>query len=525
MKRQRSWSGGRLGWRRPTWGLLGGAAIWLSQGCAQFAGIPATVFESAPVIQAAAQAPPPAEAGQPTGAPAAQLPAESPEAPPANESPAVVPNGTAQPAAEAASHALPISLDAVLHLAEDQNPQIALARERVHEAFAEKDVAAARWLPDLYVGTAYYRHEGGIQNEDGTLTHSSTGALFAGLEVQGKYDLRDIAYQQINAQRKVWQQKGELSRVTSETLLDAANTYIDLLTVRTGEAIARDLEKDLQDLLDRARKLASSEPAARVEVARIQAELDAQQQTWARLHSQANGAAAKLIYLLGLDPHADLVPVDRRLIPFQLVDASPPVDELVAQALANGPGVREMEGLLNLIQESMERAKGPGKYLPVFELRMAEGAFGAGPGEDMAWDNRWDLGLQARWNVTELFTVRDRQRVGQAKMHQAHLAYQDLRGKLTAGVQEARDSIQSGQEQIRLGETQIQDARQAYDLTTLRLKEVPQATSYSESLLAIGSLGRAQGNYLQAISAYDKAELRLLILLGSATCNQGPGKH
>src|SRR5262249_26686921 len=49
-------------------------------------------------------------------------------------------------------HLLPITLDTVLRLAEDQNGQIALARARVAEADAEVDLAGKRWLPDLYLG-------------------------------------------------------------------------------------------------------------------------------------------------------------------------------------------------------------------------------------------------------------------------------------------------------------------------------------------------------------------------------------
>ena len=53
---------------------------------------------------------------------------------------------------------LPINLETVFRLAEDQNSQLALARARVREACAEKDVAAKAWLPAVYAGTAYYRH-------------------------------------------------------------------------------------------------------------------------------------------------------------------------------------------------------------------------------------------------------------------------------------------------------------------------------------------------------------------------------
>ncbi len=510
-------------WRKA--GVSASGLLLLGAGCAQLAlpigrsSSPVSVVQAAgaggqltqgacpnanrAIIQAAAQTP---EQLPPT------LPAESP--PPTSAQPPAV--------APAPAKALPISLDTVLHLAEEQNAQIGQARERLREAYAERDIAKAAWLPNLYIGTAFYRHEGGIQNEDGTLTHSSTGAMFAGLELDGRLDIREVAFQQINAQRQVWQQKGELSRITSETLLEAANTYIDLLTARAAEAITLDMVQKFEDLSKRAKNAASVEKLAKVEVYRIESELDGQRQAIAKLRAQAAGATAKLAYLLGLDPCTELVPVDTRLIAFDLVDVTPPTDELVNQALTHGPGVREIEGLLNLIQKSMERAKGLGQLLPTVEMHMAEGGFGAGPGDRLDWDNRWDLALQARWNLTPLVTAKDRQRAAGAKMQQAHLAYQDLRGKLAAGVQEARETVLSGKHELELCAGQIKNAQEAYTLSDQRLREAAgQGTSYSEVLLAIGSIARAKGNYLSVISSYDKAQLRLLVLLGAAGTHPG----
>ncbi len=515
----------KTGWAASSWLLLG------TGGCAQLALPVGQSPAPAPVVRAPTAA---ADSGKPrqetcpsTYAPIVQVAAQAPDhLPPTAPAPHVEtpPAAPAYPPAEAlaAPKVLPISLDTVLRLAEDQNAQIGQARERLRAAYAERDVAKAAWLPNLYVGTAFYRHEGGIQNEDGTLTHSSTGAIFAGLEIDGKLDIREVAFQQINAQRQVWQQKGELSRVTSETLLDAANTYIDLLTARAAEAITLDMLQKFEDLLKRARNAAEVEKLARVEVYRIQSEVDGQRQAVAKLRAQAAGAAAKLAYLLGLDPCTQLVPVDTRLIAFDLVDVTPPTCELVNQALTNGPGVREIEGLLNLIQTSMERAKGPGQFLPTLEMHMAEGGFGAGPGDSLTWDNRWDLALQARWNLTPLVTAKDRQRAANAKLQQAHLAYQDLRGKLTAGVQEARETILSGKQEMELSAGQIKNAEEAYTLSDQRLREAAgQSTSYSEVLLAVGSIARAKGNYLSVISSYDKAQIRLLVLLGAAGAHPG----
>jgi outer membrane protein TolC len=412
------------------------------------------------------------------------------------------------------SRFLAINLDTVLRMAEDQNLQVALARARVREACAESDVAAASWLPRLEVGTAYFRHEGGIVNPDGTFVRSSFGAFFGGLELNGHLDLRDAVYQRVNAERQLWQQKGELRQITSETLLDAAETYVDMLAARTGEAIAASMQKDLQDLLVRAQKLASTEPGARVEVARIQAQLKGRDQVALELHEQAERASVKLAYLLGLDPSLTLVPIDAQLAPFDLVDATPPAAELAAQALSTGPGIREMEGLLALIHESIERSKGPGRLLPVFDVFMAEGVFGAGPGARSDWDNRWDFGVAAHWNLTDACTRCDRERVIRAKTQEAHLAYQDLRAKLTTGVYESREAILSGREQIRVTQEQISDARRAFKLSDERLKNNVPSSSASEVLLSLQALSVAQSSYVNVLRNYDKAQLRLLLLLG-----------
>src|SRR6202030_1870139 len=94
----------------------------------------------------------------------------------------------------------------------------------------------------------------------GQLIHSSYGSLFEGLEVDACFDIRQIAFGIVNAERKTWQQKGELTKITSETLLEAAGTYIDLLAARTGVVVAQGLQTKLQELLDRTQKLAKTEP-------------------------------------------------------------------------------------------------------------------------------------------------------------------------------------------------------------------------------------------------------------------------
>jgi outer membrane protein TolC len=429
------------------------------------------------------------------------------------------------PAAAEATPAkkLPVSLDTIFRLAQDQNTQVRLARERVRGACADLDVAQLGWLPRLYVGPAYYRHEGGIQNEDGTLTHSSMGALFAGTEIDGQLDLREYAYQKVRAEREVWQQKGELSRINYETLQDASDTYIDLLRARSDEALAQSQLDKQEDLIRFVAGL--KDPGYEGELDMLHADREGYRQLVLRARQQQQAYSAHLVYLLGLDPCTELIPVDDRLQAFNLIDAAVPVCDLVVRAVSFGPGVRELEGMLNLLTTSLTKAQGPSRLLPVFEMRMAEGAFGAGPGDDARWDNRWDLALQARWDLGSLVTGRARQRSGESKLQQVNLNLLDLRGKLTAGVQEAREATLSTHEQIGVAQKRLEYSQNAYNLhSKIRTEPEDKRAILRELIQNVRSLREAERDVLDTVAGYDKAQLRLILLLGpSAPPPSGAG--
>jgi outer membrane protein TolC len=412
-------------------------------------------------------------------------------------------------------HVLPLSLETIFRLAEEQNPQVRLAREQVSGASADLDLARNSWLPKIYAGPAYYRHEGGIQDFTGNLIHSSYGALFAGVEIRGKMDLRDLVYAKVDAERKIWQQHGELAKLTSENLLDAANTYVDLLAARTAEAIGRNLESRYRQLLEHAEKRAQASELAKEEVHRVQTEIKGQQQLNSKLRDNARSAAAKLNYLLGLDPDTELLVLDRQLMILDLVDLNVPPQVLVDQALTGGPGIREVQGLLAVIEEARQKASGTARFLPTMEVTVAEGAFGAGPGDSMRWDNRVDIALQARWNLTDLVSSKERSAIAQSKMDQVQLTYHDLRGKLALGVHESYEGSVSGREQIAFGTEQVKEATASYDKSFLRLeKQALLKGNVVDVLLSLKSLSAAQYELIRAIRAYDQAQIRLLVVTG-----------
>src|SRR5262245_42250278 len=62
---------------------------------------------------------------------------------------------------------LPINLATALQLSGARPLDIALASERTRAALAELERANVLWLPTLYLGVDYYRHDGQLQDVEG----------------------------------------------------------------------------------------------------------------------------------------------------------------------------------------------------------------------------------------------------------------------------------------------------------------------------------------------------------------------
>jgi len=203
-------------------------------------------------------------------------------------------------------------------------------------------------------------------------------------------------------------------------------------------------------------------------------------------------------------------------VPIALVDASRPVEAMVEEAWNHGPGVRELEGLLRVVEAARNANYGWAHWMPSIELNMVEGGYGAAPiGKPYDWANRFDLGVHMRWNLSEFVFAKEKRRQADANIQQVRLTADDLRAKLTLGVQEARDAIQGGLEQADLAEQHIRHAEESYHLSDQRLKQNIKGRSTSEVLLALRSLGGARLEYLQAVRDLDKAQLRLFVLIGA----------
>jgi hypothetical protein len=75
----------------------------------------------------------------------------------------------------------PIDIGTALRLAGEENPQLLLARARLSQTVAERQLASAQLLPNLNLGTNYDMHRGRLQQSSGNILSVNRDALYYGL--------------------------------------------------------------------------------------------------------------------------------------------------------------------------------------------------------------------------------------------------------------------------------------------------------------------------------------------------------
>ena len=205
-----------------------------------------------------------AEAGQILGSP---LLTENPQPPPI------------QPAQPAESdQTLPINLATALYLSNARPLVIAFAQASVEEAAARLQNAKVLWLPNLNVGTDYYRHDGTDQSTDGTMILDDKSAFAAGGGATLNFGVTDAIFRPLADRQELAARESDLQTARNDALLAVALAYFDVQQARGTLAGTLDAAAKAEVLVRKTAGLAKG-LVAEIEVDRARALLfDLQQQ-------------------------------------------------------------------------------------------------------------------------------------------------------------------------------------------------------------------------------------------------------
>lgn len=434
---------------------------------------------------------------------------------------------TKLPVPEGFDKALPINLPTAMQLAGARPLDVALASQRIQVALAGLDRAKVLWLPTIYMGADYYRHDGQLQDVVGQVFGTSKSSLMIGAGPSAVFAVTDAIYSPLVERQVVKARQADLQTAMNDSMLSVAEAYLNVQQARGELAGAEDALKRTDELVTRTEKLKGL--VAPVDVIRAKAELSERSQAVLSARERWRTSSAELARLLRLDPSALVQPLEPPHLKMTLVSVNEPVDALIPIGLTNRPELASQQAI---VQATIHRLKAERMrpLIPSLLIRgaatnpsgtLAGGAFGGGVnGRIGDFSARGDWDIQVIWELQNLglgnlAKVRERR----AENEVAIIELFRVQDRIAAEVADAYAKAKSAEGRITHAENGIKDAIVSLNEHFKGLEQPvgkiqAPVIRPQEVVAAIQAVSRAYNNYYIAIGDYDRAQFRLYRALG-----------
>ncbi|QEL19608.1 TolC family protein [Limnoglobus roseus] len=428
----------------------------------------------------------------------------------------------------------PIDLGSALSLAGVENPQLLLARQRVLEATAVRQLAAAQLLPNVNVGTNYDLHRGVLQQSAGTILPVNRDAAYVGLgansvgggtvSVPGlNYNLNvgSAWYGYLATRQRQVTAGAAADAVRNDVLLRVCLAYLDLVRAEQRRAIAIQNRTDAAEIARLTDVYAKGGQGKKSDADRAAVELRRRDAETAQTEADMLTASARLCGLLNLDPTTRLKAVEGWAVPTPLVPATMTLPDLLATALLQRPelAARRSDIRQSLYELSLAKVL---PFSPNVVLGFSAGGFGGGSNLIAAagtgprfgdFDTRTDLDVAVFWTFRNLGVGNlALARAADSRMKQSRLRELETLNVVRGEVAEAHARSAARLVQIDAAEKAVRASAEAYreDLTRIRGGQgLP-----LEVVDSLRLLNRSQTEYLDAIVDYNRAQFQLWVALG-----------
>jgi len=425
--------------------------------------------------------------------------------------------------------AAPIDLPAAFRLAGVENPQIQIARQRVTESLAVRQLAAAQILPNLNGGSNYDNHTGNLQQSNGNILAVNRSALYAGAGANaiaaGTVNIPGLVWNQnlsntffaFLQSRQLVQERQFASLATrNEMLLQVAVAYLELLRADQARAIALLIRNDAREVARITSNYATTGQGRQADADRAATELRQRETDVLAIEGDVLTTSARLAQLLNLDPSVRLRAAEPVASPSSLVDESLSLRELIAIGLLQRPELGERRAAIQRALFELDAAKLL-PFSPNVIVGFSAGTFGGG--SNLVADafgrfgGRTDFDAVAYWSLQNL-AIGNRAMIdaAAARYSISNLEQIAVLNRVRSEIAAAHARTQARLAQIAINEKAVRSGQEGFieDFNRIRAREgLP-----IEVLNNLRLLARARMEYLGAIIDYNRAEYELYVALG-----------
>jgi outer membrane protein TolC len=441
-------------------------------------------------------------------------------------------SGRCDPPAAAEAKAIQvIDLASALKLAGVENPAILLARERVVEALAWRQLAAAQFLPSLNAGLNYDAHTGPVQQANGNILSVNRDALYVGAGANavaaGTVNIPGLVYD-VNVSQTIFNylaSRQEVARrryaaavTNNEMLRRVASAYLQLLQAEGIRSVALQARSEAQVIADVTAAFAKVQQGRQADADRAATEFDDRRIDHIEAEAKVKTASARLAERLNIKPSIRLHPAEERLVPMSIVPDPVPLPQLLAIALLQRPELAERRAVIRQALLQLSAAKVL-PFSPNAMVGLSAGSFGGG--SDIAtteprfgsFNDREDIDVVIYWTVQNMGVGNVALiRLAASHTRSARLEQLEVLNRVRSEVAQAYVRKQTYYDKMLLAEKALPVGVRALTLDFQRVKGgvgLP-----IELLESFRLINQARFDYLDAIVGYNQAQLDLYVALG-----------
>jgi len=430
----------------------------------------------------------------------------------------------------------PIDLDTALRLAGVQNPELNIARQRVLEAVAVRQLAAARFLPSINPGTNYDSHSGNLQQSNGNILSVNRSAVYVGaganavaagtVNIPGVFlggNTAVVIFNYLESRQLVRQREFDNIAVRNQVFLRVALAFSELLRSEGRRAVALQAREEAQAIAKLTADYAVTGQGRYADANRAATDLQRREAYLKQVESELLTSSAQLCQLLNLDPSIRLHPTDAYVVPHPLVPDPIPVGELIVLGLLRRPELAAqrasvIQGLL-LLDEAKALP-----FSPTIYLGYSAGGFGGGSNLVRpifgGFGGRSDFDAMAYWTIQNLGVGNVALiRGANANLQVRRFEQIEMLNRVRAEVAEAYAKTHARYAQIETNESAIKSGLLSFTQDLDRIRYRSRDVLPIELLNSFQLMANARIDYIDAIVDYNRAQFELYVALGQPPAN------
>ena len=450
------------------------------------------------------------------------------------------------PSRLAKSEATVIDLASALNLAGIRNPQILLARERIVEATALRQLAAARFLPSLHLGTSFDNHDGNLQQSTGNILPVNRSSVYVGAGasavgagtvnipgVEWTLNISDGMFKALESRQVVRRRQFAQRAMENDMLLRVGQAYLQMVRSEGRRALALQNLSDASDVVRLLKAYVKAGQGKQPDEDRAVTDFIHRQAFLQQMEGDVLTASARLAELLDLPPEPRLHPIEDRAVPTSAVPDPIPLPELLTIAVLNRPELQEQQAAIRQALLHLQGAKVL-PFSPTVLVGYSYGAEGGGsnlvaqpPGSNpfatgasrfSGLTERADFDAALFWTVQNLGVGN----VAQIRIARSNLASSNL--ELVRRMNNVRTEVAVAHGRIRARLVQIDTCEEAVKSITAGYGQDFRRIRGGEGLPielmnSLRLLCEARLAYLDAIMDYNQAQMELYVSLGQPPAN------